>query len=62
MPRDTRSSRHCPPSLAIHGVVLADHIQSLDWRTRRAEFLGKAPPELVDDVAAKVRVLIGDEG
>jgi mRNA interferase MazF len=51
-----------PADLAVHGVVLSDHIQSLDWRTRHAEFLCKAPSELVDDVFAKVRALIGDEG
>ena len=51
-----------PADLTVHGVVLADHIQSLDWRTRHVEFLCKAPSELVEDVAAKVRALIGDEG
>ena len=51
-----------PANLAVHGVVLADHIQSLDWRIRRVAFLCKAPSELVEDVAAKVRALIGDEG
>ena len=51
-----------PSDLAVHGVVLSDHIQSLDWRTRHAEFLCKAPSELVDDVSAKVRALISDEG
>jgi mRNA interferase MazF len=51
-----------PEDLAIRGVVLADHVRSLDWRTRRAEFICKAPAAVVDDVTAKVQALIGDEG
>jgi mRNA interferase MazF len=51
-----------PADLSVHGVVLADHVRSLDWRTRHAEFLCKVPAKVVDDVAAKVRVLVGDEG
>lgn len=50
-----------PPGLRVEGVVLADHVRSLDWRTRRAEFICPAPAEVVDDVAAKVQALIGGE-
>lgn len=50
-----------PSGLPIQGVVLSDHVRSLDWRTRRAEFICTAPRALVDDVAAKVHALIGDE-
>lgn len=50
-----------PPGMRVQGVVLADHVRSLDWRTRRAEFICAAPIEVVEDVAAKVRALIGDE-
>jgi mRNA interferase MazF len=51
-----------PADLSVHGVVLADHIRSLDWRNRRSEFICKAPAEVVDHVAAKVQALLGDEG
>ena len=51
-----------PADLPVHGVVLADHIQSLDWRTRHSEFICKAPAEVVDQVTAKVQALLGDEG
>ena len=47
--------------LPIQGVVLSDHVRSLDWRTRRAEFICKAPADVVDDVTAKVHALLGDE-
>ena len=51
-----------PTDLPIRGVVLADHVRSLDWRVRRTEFICKAPPEVVDQVTAKVQALVGDEG
>lgn len=50
-----------PPDLRVQGVVLADHVRSLVWRTRRAEFICAAPAEVVEDVAAKVRALIATE-
>jgi mRNA interferase MazF len=51
-----------PAALAVQGVVLADHVRSLDWRARRSEFICKAPLELVDEVTARVQALLGDEG
>jgi mRNA interferase MazF len=43
-----------PSGLPVQGVVLADHVRSLDWRTRRAEFIGATPAEVVEDVAGAV--------
>lgn len=43
-----------PPS-----AVLADQIKSLDWRARRATRKGKVAPEILAEVRAKVRPLIG---
>lgn len=50
-----------PAGAPVLGVVLSDHVRSLDWRTRRAEFICKAPPDVVDEVTAKVHALLGDE-
>ena len=50
-----------PPGLPVQGVVLADHVRSLDWRTRHAEFICAAPIEVVDEVTAKVQALISGE-
>jgi mRNA interferase MazF len=50
-----------PPGLRVQGVVLADHVRSLDWRTRHADFICPAPTDVVDDVAAKVQALIRGE-
>ena len=48
-----------PPGSAIDGVVLADHLRSVDWQVRQADFAGLAPPAVVREVAAKLRPLIG---
>ena len=40
------------------GVVLADHVKSLDWRERKARFIEHAPRELLDEVLAKIEALI----
>ncbi len=50
-----------PEGVPIQGVVLSDHLRSLDWQARRAELIGRLPDQVVEDVAAKVIALIGDE-
>lgn len=45
---------HNPPS-----AVLADQVKSLDWRARRASRQGEAPPEVMVEVRAKIRALLG---
>lgn len=47
-----------PEGLNARGVILSDHIKSLDWRARRAEIAGSAPAQIVDDVLAKLSVLL----
>jgi mRNA interferase MazF len=48
-----------PPGLPISGVVLCDHVKSLDWRARKAEFAGIAPDELVEEVIQRLTLLLG---
>ncbi len=43
----------------VRGVILADQIRSLDWRTRNTRFIEQAPTELVDEVIKKLSLLIG---
>jgi mRNA interferase MazF len=43
----------------VSGVVLADQLRSLDWRTRRAEPAGSAPASVMTEVVAKLRPLLG---
>ena len=47
-----------PQGLSISGVVLADHVNSADWVARHAQFTGKAPPEVIAEVTAKLRPLL----
>ncbi|MBA4186886.1 MAG: mRNA-degrading endonuclease [Planctomycetaceae bacterium] len=48
-----------PSGLAVSGVVLADHVKSLDWRARRAEYAGTAPDAVVDEVVRRLVLLLG---
>lgn len=49
-----------PGGLAVAGVVLADQVKSLDWRTRKAEFSCVAPEDIVAEVVRLIGYLIGD--
>ena len=48
-----------PPGLPISGVVLTDHLRSLDWVARRADPIGVAPAEVVQQVMARLSPLLG---
>jgi mRNA interferase MazF len=41
------------------GVILSDHIRSVDWKVRRAEKVGRCPGEAVDEVRARLAPLLG---
>lgn len=47
-----------PPGGEVSGVVLADQIKSIDWRSRRIDRVASAPAEVVREALAKIRVLI----
>lgn len=42
----------------LKGVVLSDHLRSLDWEARGAEKAGRAADDVVADVLAKMKVLL----
>lgn len=48
-----------PASHGTTGVVLADHVKSVDWKARRAEKIGRCPSEAVDEVRARLAPLLG---
>jgi mRNA interferase MazF len=48
-----------PAGLAVQGVVLTDHVKSADWAERQTAFIAFAPPEVLDQVRAKLRPLLG---
>lgn len=50
-----------PPTHGLEGVVLSDQVKSLDWRARKAQRVGVAPREVVDETMAKLLALVGPE-
>jgi mRNA interferase MazF len=48
-----------PMKLPIQGVILSDQIKSLDWRARKAEYIGSLPSSTIDDVIARLKPLFG---
>ncbi len=47
-----------PSELNVSGAVLADQVKSLDWRARKAKRIGSAPQEILDEVLAKIVLLV----
>jgi len=47
-----------PAGGMIEGVVLADHVKSVDWRARWAKRISPATPEVVREIQARLAVLI----
>jgi mRNA interferase MazF len=43
----------------INGVILADHLKSLDWKHRQAQKAGKLPPSVLQHVLDRVAALLG---
>ena len=60
----TRKSKGYPWEVAISGktsvtgVVLADQVKSLDWESRRVEFIGKCPARILNEAMNRVALLI----
>ncbi len=47
-----------PEGLRIGGVVLSDHVKSLDWKARNAQFICALPNEVLGEVLAKLNALL----
>lgn len=43
---------------SISGVILSDHIKSLDWKKRKAKLIEKVQDEALQEVRAKIVALI----
>jgi mRNA interferase MazF len=48
-----------PEGGLISGVILADHVRSVDWIARRAERVGNIDPNTLDAVLARITALLG---
>jgi mRNA interferase MazF len=42
----------------VCGAMLCDQMRSLDWRARKAKFVTHIAPDILEDVLAKLRVLL----
>lgn len=49
-----------PDGLQISGVILADLVKSLDWRSRSAEKIGSLPLSVVTEVLKKLGTLLDE--
>ena len=47
-----------PAGLGLEGVVLSDHVKSLDWKVRRAEPAGKVSDETLEEIIGKLSALL----
>ena len=48
-----------PASPGATGVILADHVKSVDWKARRAARLGRCTGEVMEEVRARLAPLMG---
>ena len=48
-----------PPAAGVTGVILADHLRSVDWKARCAERLGHCATETMEEVRARLAPLLG---
>ena len=48
-----------PPGLAVHGAVLCEHMRSLDWKVRKAQYLGRMPEDVLLEIRGVVRTIAG---
>jgi mRNA interferase MazF len=48
-----------PAAHGATGVILADHVKSVDWKARRAEKAGRCSTEAIDEVRSRLAPLLG---
>lgn len=47
-----------PEGGAVQGVILSDHVRSVDWRARRAEFVMAVPEAVLEEAGGKLAALL----
>ena len=47
-----------PRGLAVSGIVLVDHIRSVDREARKMEIVGVAPREILEEIDARLAPLL----
>jgi mRNA interferase MazF len=51
-----------PAGVGVSGVILSDQLRSLDWRERRAEYVGTVDVGTLDNVRAKLDAVLYEDG
>ena len=49
-----------PAGENVTGVILADHVRSVDWKGRQAAFIARLPVELLNGVLDRIEALLRD--
>jgi mRNA interferase MazF len=47
-----------PPGLVVGGVVLVDHVRSVDRDARKMEIVGAVPRTVLDEIDARLAPLL----
>ena len=47
-----------PPGLPISGIVLVDHVRSIDRDARKLEIVGKVPDVVMEEISARLAPLL----
>ena len=47
-----------PPGLPVSGVVLVDHVRSVDREARKLEIIGRVPDAVLDEINARLAPLL----
>lgn len=47
-----------PSDAVAYGVILVDHVKSLDWQARQVRFRGRIPDSVLAEVNAKLKTLL----
>ncbi len=50
-----------PPDAKVTGAVLSDHLRSVDWIARNADFHSVAPTDLLLEVLARIEAILAIE-
>ncbi len=49
---------HLPEDFPVKGVILADQIRNLDWKSRKASFIARLPENTLKEVLEKIQLLL----
>jgi mRNA interferase MazF len=47
-----------PDGEVVTGVIMVDQLRSLDFRARKASFIGKCPEQLLQDVLRRIKPIL----